>query len=137
MLEWVDQGHDDFANPVMWGIAAQQTFTRWLLRHALWTFGTDTPAGLLRRLPEFDLSEVIERVCCPVLAMDAEEDMFFAGLEHAKKVYTGLNSPKTLQVFTADEGGGAHCHSGAMRLFHDRLFAWLTKTLGPGQPAGV
>ncbi|MFI9766516.1 alpha/beta hydrolase family protein [Streptomyces sp. NPDC052415] len=135
VLDWVEQGHDDFANPVMWGVAAQQTFTRWLLRHAMWTFGAETPAALLRRLPAFGLAEVIGRVRCPVLVMDAEEDLFFAGLEHAKKVYTGLNSPKTLQVFTADEGGGAHCHSGAMRLFHDRLFSWLTTTVGTGRAA--
>ncbi|MBQ1089981.1 S9 family peptidase [Streptomyces sp. B93] len=129
VLEWVEQGCDDFANPVMWGIAAQQTFTRWLLRQALWTFGAATPAELLRVLPRFGLADVIGEVRCPVLVLDAEEDLFFAGLEHAKKVYTGLNSPKTLYVFTADEGGGAHCHSGAMRLYHERLFTWLGDTL--------
>ncbi|MFE6282208.1 alpha/beta hydrolase family protein [Streptomyces sp. NPDC057877] len=133
VLEWVEQGCDEFANPVMWGIAAQQTFTRWLLRQALWTFGCATPAELLRTLPAFGLADVIGQVRCPVLVLDAEEDMFFAGLEHAKKVYTGLNSPKTLYVFTADEGGGAHCHSGAMRLYHDRLFSWLGTTLGAGR----
>ncbi|WP_371673789.1 alpha/beta fold hydrolase [Streptomyces sp. NBC_00289] len=129
VLEWVEQGCDDFADPVMWGIAAQQTFTRWLLRQTMWTFGVDTPSQLLRRLPAFGLSDVIGQVRCPVLVLDAEEDLFFAGLEHAKKVYTGLNSAKTLHVFTADEGGGAHCHSGAMRLYHDRLFSWLQETL--------
>ncbi|MER6349220.1 alpha/beta hydrolase family protein [Streptomyces sp. NPDC001595] len=137
VLEWVEQGCDDFADPVMWGIAAQQTFTRWLLRQALWTFGARTPSQLLRILPRFGLSEVIGRVRCPVLVLDAEEDMFFAGLEHAKKVYTGLNAPKTLYVFTADEGGGAHCHSGAMRLFHDRLFSWLGHTLDRERPAAA
>ncbi|MFF5476136.1 alpha/beta hydrolase family protein [Streptomyces sp. NPDC012935] len=137
VLEWVEQGHDDFANPVMWGIAAQQTFTRWMLRQALWTFDAETPAQLLRRLPAFALSDVIGQVRCPVLVLDAEEDLFFTGLEHAKKVYTGLNSPKTLHVFTADEGGGAHCHSGAMRLFHDRLFSWLLETLGADRPAAT
>ncbi|WP_240139876.1 alpha/beta hydrolase family protein [Streptomyces sp. MUM 178J] len=131
VLEWVEQGCDDFANPVMYGIAAQQTFTRWLLRQAMWTFGADTPAELLRRLPAFGLSEVLGAVDCPVLVLDAEEDMFFAGLEHAKKVYAALNSPKTLHVFTREEGGGAHCHSGAMHLYHDRLFSWLSQTLGP------
>lgn len=134
VLEWVEQGCDDFADPVMWGIAAQQTFTRWLLRQALWTFGAATPSRLLRTLPAFGLSEVIGRVRCPVLVLDAEEDLFFTGLEHAKKVYTGLNAPKTLHVFTADEGGGAHCHSGAMHLFHDRLFSWLDRTLGGERP---
>ncbi|MGW3728133.1 alpha/beta hydrolase family protein [Streptomyces sp. NPDC000851] len=137
VLEWVEQGCDDFADPVMWGIAAQQTFTRWLLRQALWTFGADTPSQLLRTLPAFGLSEVIGQVRCPVLVLDAEEDMFFAGLEHAKKVYTGLNSPKTLHVFTADEGGGAHCHSGAMRLYHEQLFTWLGQTLGEGRPVAA
>ena len=121
----------------MWGIAARQTFTRWLLRQTLWTFGADTPSQLLRMLTAFGLSEVIGQVRSPVLVLDAEEDLFFAGLEHAKKVYTGLNSPKTLHVFTADEGGGAHCHSGAMRLFHERLFSWLLETLGVDRPAAA
>ncbi|WHM40331.1 alpha/beta fold hydrolase [Streptomyces sp. BPTC-684] len=132
--EWVEQGCDDFANPVMYGIAVQQTFTRWLLRQAMWTFGAQSPSELLRRMPAFGLADVVGQVRCPVLVLDAEEDMFFAGLEHAKKVYTGLNGPKTLHVFTADEGGGAHCHSGSMTLFHDRVFSWLAETSPAGAP---
>lgn len=105
VLEWVEQGCDDFADPVMWGIAARQTFTRWLLRQTLWTFGADTPSQLLRRLTAFGLSEVIGQVRSPVLVLDAEEDLFFAGLEHAKKVYTGAQLAQDLACVHGRRGG--------------------------------
>ncbi|MGW4169712.1 alpha/beta hydrolase family protein [Streptomyces chartreusis] len=107
VLEWVEQGCDDFADPVMWGIAARQTFTRWLLRQTLWTFGADTPSQLLRRLTAFGLSEVIGQVRSPVLVLDAEEDLFLAGLEHAKKVYTqGSTRPRPCMCSRPTRGAG-------------------------------
>jgi hypothetical protein len=32
-------------------------------------------------------------------------------------------------VFTAEEGAGAHCHPGAMRLSQARIYDWLDTTL--------
>ncbi len=34
-------------------------------------------------------------------------------------------------VFTAEEGAGAHCHPGAMRLALARILDWLDDTLAP------
>jgi len=69
---------------------------------------------------------VAERITCPTLICEAEEDIFFAGQPEA--VYSHLTCPKTLMRFSACEGAGAHCHSGAQRLAFGRILNWLDET---------
>lgn len=58
---------------------------------------------------------------------DAAEDEFFKG--QPEQLYEHLTCPKTLMLFTAEEGAGAHCHPGAMRLALARIYDWLDTTL--------
>ncbi|MFB8239594.1 hypothetical protein ACFC58_23870 [Kitasatospora purpeofusca] len=54
--------------------------------------------------------------------------MFFKG--QPEQLYDHLTCPRTLMVFTAEEGAGAHGHPGAMRLTQARIYDWLDDTLG-------
>ncbi|HWC82005.1 MAG TPA: hypothetical protein VG756_18800 [Pseudonocardiaceae bacterium] len=49
----------------------------------------------------------------------------------ARRGAAKLTSPKELITFreAEAEGAGAHCHEGAMSLFHQRTFDWLDTTL--------
>jgi hypothetical protein len=38
---------------------------------------------------------------------------------------------ETLIEFTTAEGAGQHCEANGRRLFHQRVYDWLDKTLGP------
>jgi len=88
--------------------------------------GVDTPRAFLASYLDYSLRGVAERITCPTLICEAEEDIFFAG--QPEEVYNHLTCPKALLRFSASEGAGAHCHSGAQRLAFGRILNWLEET---------
>ena len=87
----------------------------------------DTPRAFLASYLDYTLGGgVAERITCPTLICEAEEDIFFAG--QPEEVYHHLTGPKALLRFSASEGAGAHCHSGAQRLAFGRILDWLDDT---------
>lgn len=103
------------------------TGQRWLLSNSLWALGVTTAEELLREVAKYDLTDVAHRIACPTLVCDGEDDMFGKG--QAPLLYDALECPKTFERFTAAEGAGAHCQSGALTMFHQRMFDWLDDTL--------
>ncbi|MGY4711323.1 alpha/beta hydrolase family protein [Mycolicibacterium sp. CBM1] len=110
--------------------AQAPTALRWLLSNALWVFDATTGAELLDEVAKYDLTGVAERIQCPTLVCEAEDDQFFQG--QPAMLYEALRCPKTLLRFAAEEGAGEHCHEGALTLFHQRMFDWLDDTLRHG-----
>ena len=70
---------------------------------------------------------VAEKISCPTLICEAEEDILFWG--QPQQVYDHLTCARTLMRFSSAEGAGAHCHSGAQRLAFGRIYDWLDDTL--------
>lgn len=106
------------------------TSLRWLLSNAVWTMGITTGQELLDEFSKYDLTDVAEKITCPTLVCEAENDQFFAGQpSQPAMLYEALQCPKTLLKFTAAEGAEEHCHEGALTLFHQRMFDWLDETL--------
>ena len=103
------------------------TSLRWQLSNAIFVFGVDTAQELLGEVVKYDLSGVADRIACPTLVCEAENDQFFAG--QPAILYEALQCPKTFLRFTAAEGAGEHCQEGALTLFHQRVFDWLDDTL--------
>ena len=68
-----------------------------------------------------------ERIACPTLVCDAEDDLFFDG--QPQQLFDHLTCPRTLLRFTTAEGAGAHCHNGAQRLAFARIYDWLDDVL--------
>jgi len=68
-----------------------------------------------------------ERIRCPTLVCDAEDDLFFKG--QPQQLHDHLTCRKPLMTFTKAEGGGAHCEVGASRLAFARMYDWLDATL--------
>jgi predicted alpha/beta-fold hydrolase len=64
-----------------------------------------------------------DRITCPTLVLEAENDQFFPG--QPQRIFDALICPKEMVVFREDEGGGEHCHEGALALWHQRAFDWL------------
>jgi pimeloyl-ACP methyl ester carboxylesterase len=101
---------------------------RWLVSNALWAFKVTTAQELIDEAVKYDLTHIADRIACPTLVCEAENDQF--GLGQPAMLYEALRCPKTFLTFTAAEGAGEHCHEGALTLFHQRLFDWLDETLG-------
>jgi dienelactone hydrolase len=100
---------------------------RWAVSNALWVFKSGTAKEFIHEVSAYDLTGVADKITCPTLVCQAENDHFFSG--QPQMLYDALRSPKTLLQFTAAEGAEEHCHVGALTLFHQRMFDWLDETL--------
>jgi pimeloyl-ACP methyl ester carboxylesterase len=101
---------------------------RWAFAHGRYVMGVDTNRQFLARMLHYTLADgIAEKITCPALVCEAEDDQFFKDKEHseAQRLYDHLTSPKTLISFTAEEGAEAHCHVGAQRLLSGRIYDWL------------
>jgi pimeloyl-ACP methyl ester carboxylesterase len=99
----------------------------WALTHGMFVTGTASPRAYVAATLKYHLRDgIAEKISCPTLVLDAEEDMFFKG--QAETLHEHLTCPKTLLRFSTAEGAGAHCQVGAQRLAFARIYDWLDKT---------
>ncbi|MER6442320.1 alpha/beta fold hydrolase [Streptomyces sp. NPDC001185] len=102
---------------------AQDTQVRWVVRNGRWTLGVCDLDGLVKASEPYTLAGIADRITCPTLVLDAENDQFFKG--QPQRVLDELTCEKELILFREDEGGGEHCHDGAIHLYHQRTFDWI------------
>jgi len=101
----------------------------WGITHGMFAMGAATPRAYLAATLAYNLRDgVAEKIACPTLVCEAEDDIFFKG--QARELFDHLTCPKTWMHFTRDEGAGAHCQVGAERLAFARICDWLDDTLG-------
>jgi len=128
VAEWINQGRDDVALPVVSLLMAINTQARWAMRNGVWAMGVDSYADLAREFRRYTLDGVADRITSATLVLDAENDQFFKG--QPEKVAKALsNAPTTLVTLREAEGAGEHCHMGAMSRSHQVIFDWLDETL--------
>jgi dipeptidyl aminopeptidase/acylaminoacyl peptidase len=106
---------------------AQSVSLRWLVRNGMWTFGVSDADELVNASQAYTMEGLADRITCPTLVLEAENDQFFAN--QPQRVFDALTCPKELITFREDEGGGEHCHEGAIALWHQRTFDWLDTVL--------
>jgi pimeloyl-ACP methyl ester carboxylesterase len=126
LLDWINDGRDELAVPVLQLLMSASTNTRWALNNGKWALGADSVADVVRKAKEYTLDGVAPKIECPVLVLDAENDQFFKG--QAQEVCAALTAPATLITLTEAEGAGEHCHEGSMARFHQVIFDWLDET---------
>jgi len=99
------------------------TGARWAYTHGMWVFGATSPFELLRKTMDYTLKDIINRIECQTLVLEAERDESFPG--QPQLVYNTLTCPKSHIVFREEEGAEDHCHVGALSLANQRIFDWL------------
>jgi alpha-beta hydrolase superfamily lysophospholipase len=104
-------------------LMAQNTSARWAVRNGLWTFGVSGADELVKATEAYTMAGIADRIGCPTLVLEAENDQFFKG--QPQRLFDELTCQKELISFPEDEGGGEHCHEGALSVFHQRTFDWL------------
>lgn len=70
-------------------------------------YGTKSYYDLLTLTKQYDLTQVVGQIKCPVWIADPEGEQFWPG--QSKQLYDALTCPKTLVPFTAAEGADTHC----------------------------
>lgn len=109
-------------------LATKSPTARWSQAHGMWATGATSPRTFMAKALDYHLRDgIAEKISCPTLVCEAEDDLFFKGQPQA--LYDHLTCRKTLVRFTNAEGAGPHCQVGASRLAFARMFDWLDETL--------
>lgn len=97
--------------------------------HITWVLGVDTLDQALKKLEDFRLDGVVQRMECPFLVTHGELDAQIP-LEDAYALYNAVGSrDKTIKVFTALEGGAQHCQGDNLTLGTTYVFDWFQEKL--------
>jgi hypothetical protein len=105
---------------------------RWAVRNGQWTFGVSDADALVKATEAYTMAGIADPVSCPTLVLGPENDQFFKG--QPERIFEALTCPKGLIAFREHEGGGEHCHEGAITLWHQRAFDWLDSVLAESAP---
>ena len=109
-------------------LAKKSPTVRWSQAHGMWATGAASPRAFMAKALDYNLRDgIAERISCPTLVCEAEDDLFFKGQPQA--LYDHLTCRKALVRFTSAEGAGPHCEVGASRLAFARMFDWLDEML--------
>jgi pimeloyl-ACP methyl ester carboxylesterase len=124
MTQWIDEGRDDAAVPVLSMLMLHNTQIRWAIQNGVWTMGLQSPADVPRAFKDYTLAGIADKITIPTLILDADNDQFLKG--EPQRVEEALaNADTTLVTLTDADGAGEHCHMGAMSRLHQVIFDWL------------
>jgi dienelactone hydrolase len=126
MLDMLYHKPEEF-DTAMQESAEQNTSYKWALEHGMYVFGAKTPHDWLIKSTKFTMKECVDKVLCPVLVIDVENEQAFKG--KAKMLYDALKCEKTWMYFTKEEGAEEHCQIGAGLVARQRIFDWIDETL--------
>jgi hypothetical protein len=126
--ELLEKGeNEEFDKNMEEGMRSSESL-RYTLRFRMRPYGTDSPYDAFKMAEQYTLEGVAEKIRCPMLVADPENEQFWPGQSH--RVYEALTSPKELVTFAAAEGADSHCEPKAHSLREQRIFDWLDETLG-------
>jgi alpha-beta hydrolase superfamily lysophospholipase len=107
---------------------------RWAVSYGMYAFGAASVAEYVTRAAQCSLAGVVEKITCPTLVVDNENEWSFRG--QADRLYEALRCPKTFMLFTAEEGAEEPCQTGASMLSDQSILDWLDETLAERQDVG-
>jgi acetyl esterase/lipase len=93
-----------------------------VVKRGFWVHGVDNLRAYLASAEHFTMRGLAERISCPTLITQAENDRLAIG---AGTFFDALTCPKTLMRFTAAEGADGHCEMGNRSLLNRRVLDWL------------
>lgn len=104
---------------------------RQFITQMLWTFQAKAPCELFRKLQEYTLADVIDKIQTEMLVVNSSRDQVAGSNDQAKKVFNALNIEKTYLEFDASQGGQFHCQLGAPMVSGERILNWLDERAKP------
>jgi dienelactone hydrolase len=100
--------------------------------HVQWVWGADSVDAFMAKARSVTLDGLLDRIRVPFLVTHGESDRQIP-LDDAYRTFEQLTaSPdKELKIFTAAEGGAAHCQNDNRLLAHEYIGDWLADRLLP------
>ncbi len=97
--------------------------------HALFVMGAKDFDEVTAKIEDWHLDEVAHQIRCPLLIVHGHDDAQVP-VADAHQLYAAAGAAmKELKVFTAEEGGAAHCQNDNRQLAHDYIGDWLVDVL--------
>jgi len=94
-----------------------------------WVMGVPDMDAAMKKIRDFNLSGVAERIECPTLVLYGENDRL-TPREIADQLYNAVGArDKTLKVLTAEDGGAEHCQADNRQVGIDCICDWLAPRL--------
>ncbi|NRT87179.1 alpha/beta hydrolase family protein [Clostridium beijerinckii] len=100
---------------------------RWAISHGMYVSDAKTPAEFILKTEKYYLKGIADKIKCPTLVIDTENEHFFPG--QAKALYHELKCRKDFMLFTKDECAEEHCQVGAKLIAGERIFNWIEDTI--------
>ena len=104
----------------------------WEFYHAMWVFGVESPAQVLRQFKKYSLrsgsKEYLSKVNCPVMVTCAADTLYFTPELSTDLIWKGLEhlgDKRTMWVAKGVGQGGLQAKIGAMGIAHQKMFSWL------------
>jgi cephalosporin-C deacetylase-like acetyl esterase len=93
--------------------------------HLLWACGVNNYDDALKKIENFKLDGVAQKVTCPFMLMHGAADAQVSMAEAQKLFDTIASKDKTFRVFTEDEGGAQHCQRDYVTRAVDVVADWI------------
>ena len=94
-----------------------------------WVLGMPDIDACMRKLENYRLTGVVEKMTCPFFCLHGENDTIVQ-LDFAQRLYQAVGSAnKTLRVLTAFEGGSEHCQEDNRQVGANLIADWLADNL--------
>ena len=95
-----------------------------------WVLGMPDMEASMKKLENYRLTGVAERIRCPFFCIHGEHDNIVP-LEFAEKLYAAVGAAdKTLKVLSAHDGGSEHCQEDNRQVGANLVADWLAERLG-------
>jgi hypothetical protein len=106
---------------------ASNAKARMTLSFRMRPLGMESYYDAFRAVQQYNLTDVVGKIRCPMLITDPEGEQFFPG--QAQKLYDALTSPKQIVPFTKDQGADQHCEVAAPGYRDYCIYNWLDEVL--------
>ena len=93
--------------------------------------GLDTVLAYVRDLQRYTMAGAAERITCPALICDNEEDPVSTG--QGARLAEAIGPQAQSVRFTIDSGAGGHCEGIGREIFEQVAFDWLDRLFQTGQ----
>jgi pimeloyl-ACP methyl ester carboxylesterase len=101
--------------------------------HLQWVLGVNDRASALKKLEDFKLDGIVQKMTCPFLLLHGAGDEQIP-IEIAEKLYEAVGSKqKALKVFTREEGGFHHCQVDDATIGVHYMWDWISDILHAGE----
>ncbi|HEY2532093.1 MAG TPA: alpha/beta hydrolase [Xanthobacteraceae bacterium] len=101
--------------------------------HLQWVLGVSDRASALKKLEDFKLDGIVQKLTCPFLLLHGAGDQQIP-LELAERCFKAVGSTqKSFKVFAREEGGFHHCQVDNVTIAVHYMWDWITDVLKAGE----